>query len=783
MKKSESTREIQNPENNHPADSTTPSLTRYSQLSETNLSETPLFIDGSWIVSSLNDADKSYVTDELVRQTVGKGQSVLYLVSNKSLAHLYATELRREIGPQGIRVLDGTDRENQHDSEVMTGHYDIAIMVYEKARLTAMKYPGFLRLFNLVIADHLEVVSDNKRGAGIDALLHLYRERSDTRLIGFVYQEAIAKQIERNHELDLYRFEDISHDLLFGEMDLERGEASWKCQKSGRHGRHLLASGPEHEKSEERRFAEMALSLPRPTAIFAPTRGAARRMTVALEEEIEYKAQQSKNKNESTELPKVTCLTKDLSIQSRKTVEKDIYTSSPDLCILTSRFPLGRTTPLQSVVLLPGMEYRQEQDWESLTGPVVDGEHHPPTVYRVKGQCQEVRRKVDYREGRTLESLLVQACYILSFGDESQTPMSFMNALLSICPGRLCAKKVSDAGADQGLWMLGDNEVALTPLGSFASSGLVEVQVLAGWRTMLRRFHEDSDLAALSFLSIGGAKFLEQVNVSTLEMDRGDWIGLLARVLKEDHSALSRYFRRFLTDIDGHPRRIHAAAKVVLVFLAREEGMSLEDLTGKFQLQEGVIEDLQERVRCHLRTLKDFAAHCQANGIYTALEQILDGKKKLFASLHKDQTVITTPAAIGRKKETRLTIEEHSGTVRVGAESFRLKGKQLQLLLLLARGGNEGVRYGEIHETLWPDHSVQRQALNYHQRSLENAFQEIAKREEDYIETIANWGLRLAFEETLIKVNRVRRSLATARAFKDVSSPRVMNFIARPVMV
>ena len=73
--------------------------------------------------------------------------------------------------PEGIRIVISTRDRKEFDEDLTHGHFEIAIIVYEKFLQLLNALRDFLGQVGLVVVDELQMLSDSSRGATVELIL------------------------------------------------------------------------------------------------------------------------------------------------------------------------------------------------------------------------------------------------------------------------------------------------------------------------------------------------------------------------------------------------------------------------------------------------------------------------------------------------------------------------------------------------------------------------------------------------------------------------------------
>lgn len=145
-------------------------------------------LDGkSLLVCAPTSSGKTFIGEMVAVAYALSGKRTLYLVPFKTIAEEKYAEFTEKYGKSDIgllvRISDRDRRET--DDEIRIGHYDIAILTYEKLSALLVTNPGILDTCNCVIVDEIQMIMDPERGGNLELLLtKIKATRNNTQIIG-----------------------------------------------------------------------------------------------------------------------------------------------------------------------------------------------------------------------------------------------------------------------------------------------------------------------------------------------------------------------------------------------------------------------------------------------------------------------------------------------------------------------------------------------------------------------------------------------------------------------
>ena len=140
-------------------------------LQERAVVETSLLRGGNLVVFAPTSSGKTLLAELAAMARVEKGQKAVFLTPTKALAEEQFAQLRHKYLPLGTRVVIATRERTRFDGDILDGHFDIAIMVYEKFKALLTVSPQMLSNIGVVVVDELQLLGDLERGALVDLLM------------------------------------------------------------------------------------------------------------------------------------------------------------------------------------------------------------------------------------------------------------------------------------------------------------------------------------------------------------------------------------------------------------------------------------------------------------------------------------------------------------------------------------------------------------------------------------------------------------------------------------
>lgn len=132
---------------------------------------------GEHVVASAPTSSGKTMLGELaaVRGALDRRRT-LFLLPLKALVNDKLGQFQRVYGPFGIRTIEATG-ETDDITPLLRGHYDIALLTYEKFSAIALTNPYVLDQVGTVVIDEVQMIADESRGANLEFILTLLRMR------------------------------------------------------------------------------------------------------------------------------------------------------------------------------------------------------------------------------------------------------------------------------------------------------------------------------------------------------------------------------------------------------------------------------------------------------------------------------------------------------------------------------------------------------------------------------------------------------------------------------
>lgn len=755
------------------------------------IGDSGILAGGDLLFLSPTGSGKGLVGDAAAAAALARGRQVLYLTSTRSLARETAGRLARALGPAGFRVVATSRDDREADEDILAGRTDLAVAVYEKARSLFARSAPFRGAVGCIVADEISIVEEAERGLGAFALLRAWRACGPQRpqLVALASRLQCPSATAAALEIPPLVNGERAAPLRVGELHPATGRLAWQPSHDGEA---LEIAQVDGAPEEPELLLGLLDRLPRPVLVFCPTRRNAVETAQFLADRLPLDPQPRQAPSSPMGGPLGELLqrgvglhTSDLTREQRLHVEELLRAGVLQVCAATTTLAEGVNLSVRSVILLPGVEELAGGRIDNLLGRA--GRPGMGGGVAVRWCTARATAPAPTPSAANRQETVTAAVAWLFASATPPIAQARCHDLLAPALEEGEWSLAMEAGLRDGLWEPADEPGTwrLLPAGRIVATGGVPPAVVAGWRTILRRFPQPAGDAAVAFLALGAGDACGRLPLAPHERQAEPWRPLLRERLADDPSALARYFVGFLDDMGPLPRRLILAAKGALLYLDALDSVPVHTLAEQYAVPPGIVEEFLHGAHHVVSLLYEFArlqsapwpAHAASlppdnpparrEAESPAAEPAEPARSALI--IEPDYRVLDQP---------RLVIHRGStGMVRFDGVPVHLTRIQFRLLEILALNPDEGVPYERIDAYVWPDAKVERQQVSFHRRRLEEKLLAGRFHRQPLIETHASWGLRLCLPRDDIQIEK-----EPALRFCDVGA-RVLpvNFVARPV--
>jgi helicase len=131
----------------------------------------------SIVVSAPTSSGKTMIGELAALRGAADRRRALFLMPLKALVADKHNDFSQKYGAMGLRILRATGDLADDIPDLLRGRYDICLMTYEKAAAVLLSFPHVLRGVGTIIVDEVQMLADRTRGASLEFLLTLLKER------------------------------------------------------------------------------------------------------------------------------------------------------------------------------------------------------------------------------------------------------------------------------------------------------------------------------------------------------------------------------------------------------------------------------------------------------------------------------------------------------------------------------------------------------------------------------------------------------------------------------
>jgi helicase len=128
------------------------------------------------VVSAPTSSGKTMVGELAALRNVLDRKRALFLLPLKALVADKRRHFDAVYGAFGVRTVEATG-ETDDLTPLLRGHYDIALLTYEKFAAIALTFPHVLAQAGVIVVDEAQMIADVNRGANLEFILTLIRMR------------------------------------------------------------------------------------------------------------------------------------------------------------------------------------------------------------------------------------------------------------------------------------------------------------------------------------------------------------------------------------------------------------------------------------------------------------------------------------------------------------------------------------------------------------------------------------------------------------------------------
>jgi len=324
----------------------------------------------SLLVSAPTSSGKTLVGEIALLAALKKSKKCLYLVSHKALADQKYNDFEERFGVSGLNNIAtvGLSTGDRQEGEIRP---ELLVATYEKALALALS--GMIDFTNLlVVADELQIIGEDGRGANIEALCSIIRQQNIYQFVALTATvgnpEELADWLQCKLAVSYKRDIELYQEIWSGNQiyTVRFGDDIGSTYENGS----LL---PTDVIGVTSKLVEDGKG---PVLVFTESRGEALRFANQYSQQIQQNAQgielseQLDLFSEPTEASEqllgtarkgVAFHSADLTAQERQVIEDGIVNSKIQVCFATSTLAAGVNFPFKTVVF-PKISYQWRPD-------------------------------------------------------------------------------------------------------------------------------------------------------------------------------------------------------------------------------------------------------------------------------------------------------------------------------------------------------------------------------------------------------------------------------------
>ncbi len=136
------------------------------------------------LVIAPTSSGKTFIGEMAAIAQVIHLQKIIYLVPLGALADEKYRHFKNLYSHCGTDIVISTRDRNEGDHHIISGDYDVAVMVYEKFNYFCLKCPQFLDIVSLVIIDEMQLINDSKWGLLLESMVnHIDKKNKNIKII------------------------------------------------------------------------------------------------------------------------------------------------------------------------------------------------------------------------------------------------------------------------------------------------------------------------------------------------------------------------------------------------------------------------------------------------------------------------------------------------------------------------------------------------------------------------------------------------------------------------
>ena len=129
------------------------------------------------VVTAPTSSGKTMIGELAALHAASRRRRTVFLLPMRALVNDKYRQFTGLYDPLGIRTIRATGEHSDDVPALLGGHFDVALLTYEKYSALALGFPHLLDLVDIVVVDEAQILADAGRGANLEFLLTLLNKR------------------------------------------------------------------------------------------------------------------------------------------------------------------------------------------------------------------------------------------------------------------------------------------------------------------------------------------------------------------------------------------------------------------------------------------------------------------------------------------------------------------------------------------------------------------------------------------------------------------------------
>lgn len=141
-----------------------------------------LFEGTNLLITAPSSSGKTFIGEMAAVKSYFDGKKTIFLVPMKAIAEEKFIDFKNKYGKFGLKIVISTHDRTEYDELINAGHFDIAIIIYEKMNILLTQNIALLNSCGLIVIDELQLLNEKSRGSELEILLtkiKMIKEKND----------------------------------------------------------------------------------------------------------------------------------------------------------------------------------------------------------------------------------------------------------------------------------------------------------------------------------------------------------------------------------------------------------------------------------------------------------------------------------------------------------------------------------------------------------------------------------------------------------------------------